>query len=224
MEMAESFYLGAYWGARQESLDACAARLAALATSLAGLHGDLSSWFRKGEAAETATSPIDLTGPDAAVLLSGGQQRKDIGGEVMAELGFRAAVWNGRPRPVELSVVCGAYPPNRPTANNVLLKFPALDAGADLYEPAIVTGAVKAVVDAFAPDWATFTTHPLRKAQGAKAGELTVGWLTYAARPVSGVEDAAIESYQGGSLVTLGPSAATVTGEQTARARAVLLG
>ena len=220
--MADAFYLGAYWGARQESLDACAARLAALAKSLAGLHEDLSTWYRKGESAETATAPVDLTGPDAATLLAGGQQRKDIGGEVMAELGFRAAVWNGRPRPVELSVTCGAYPGNRPTANVVLLKFPATDTAPDLYDPAIAGGALRAVVDAFAPDWATFTTHALRNAQGAKPGDLTVGWLTYLTRPVPALSVGAAEAYKGGTILTIGASATAVPADQVSQARTAL--
>jgi immunity protein 52 of polymorphic toxin system len=217
IEMADAFYLGAYWGARQESLDACAARLAALAKSLAEIHQDLSTWYRKGESAESATASVDLTGPDAVAMLSGGQLRKDIGGEVMAQLGFRTAVWNGRTQPVELSVTCGAYPANRPTANHVLVKFPPSDSAGGLYDPGIAIGVLKAVVDAFAPDWATFTSHALRNAQGAKPGELTVGWLTYVTRPVPNSEQ-----YKAGSILSLGPDAASVTGEQVSQARTAL--
>lgn len=219
--MADAFYLGAYWNARKESLDDCASRLATLATSLATLHEDLSAWYRKGESAE-ATSPVQLTGSDGVALLSGGQQRKDIGGEVMAELGFRAGVWNGHPQPVELSITCGAYPANRPTPNHVLLKFPPTDVAPGLYEPTLVLGVLRAVVGAFEPDWATFTSHSLRKAQGAKPGELTVGWATYVARPLSDLGVGAVQAYQAGSILTLGPSAADTTGDDVSRARAAL--
>jgi hypothetical protein len=223
MPTSAAFFLGAYWGPRPETLEASAARVSRLAESLAQVHQDLGTWCRKGHSLGSAVAPVALTDTSAAAeLLAAGQNRRDIGDGVIHELGYRVSVWNGRPEAVELSLTCGAYV-NRPTANNVLLKFPPMDVAEPAYGPALYVDAMRSVVESFEPDWATFTTHALRTAQGARPGELTVGWLTYVGRPIAGMAIAETTPLRAGTLLRLGPAPAQVTGEDASTLRRALL-
>jgi hypothetical protein len=96
--MADRFYAGAYWGPRAESSAQCAARLEACLRSLGRSHEVLSRWYRKGTSRSAASGrPIDIDADTLESLLSGGRNRTDVGGEVIAELGFSLALWNNNP-------------------------------------------------------------------------------------------------------------------------------
>ena len=221
--MGANFFLGAYWGPRREPLHGAAVRVSRLAESLAAAHDDFGTWCRKGRSRDSALSPVALADTSAAAeALAAGQNRRDIGGDVLDELGYRLSVWNGRSPAVELSLTCGAYV-DRPTANNVLLKFPPMDDADPAYGTALQIDVMRSVIEAFEPDWATFTTHALRTAQGARPGELTVGWLTYVGRPIADVSLAETTVVGGGTLLRLGPEPAQVTGEDVSALRRELL-
>jgi len=223
MQMSAAFFLGAYWGPRPEALDVAAVRVSRFVESLAVVHQDFGTWCRKGQSSDSAKAPVALTDTSAAAeMLAAGQNRRDIGEGVLHELGYRISAWNGRSDAVELSLTCGAYV-NRPTANNVLLKFPPMDVANRSYGPALYVDVMRSVVESFEPDWATFTTHNLRTAQGARPGELTVGWLTYVRRPIADVTMAEATPLRNGTLLRLGPVPAQVTGEDASALRRELL-
>lgn len=50
----ETYYAGGYWGARQESLDLCTERVAALLVALGQCDLCLARWFMQGETREEA--------------------------------------------------------------------------------------------------------------------------------------------------------------------------
>lgn len=101
-------------------------------------------------------------------LLDQGVNRRDVGSDVIEELGFSVGLWN-RARPaVGLSVTAGAYPSFAGVLNSVVLDFPPPEAEAMLlYDPRPAGAILEAVVESWEPDWATWTTHALRSAQGA---------------------------------------------------------
>jgi hypothetical protein len=223
MQRSAAFFLGAYWGPRSEALDGAAVRVSRLVESLAGVHHDFGTWCRKGRSSDSALAPVALTDTSAAAdVLAAGQNRRDIGAGALPELGYRISVWNGRSDAVELSLTCGAFL-NRPTANNVLLEFPPGDVADRSYGPALYVDVMRSVVESFEPDWATFTTHTLRTAQGARPGELAVGWLTYVRGPIADVAMAEATPLCTGTLLRLGPAPAQVTGEDASALRRELL-
>jgi hypothetical protein len=101
--MAETFYAGAYWGHRAESVDACADRLAHFLTGLAQASPVLGSWFKAASSRKAALKrPVE---PSAAalreLLLAGRARRDDQDRSVMSELVSPAALPNSAPSPIE---------------------------------------------------------------------------------------------------------------------------
>ncbi|MGI5175326.1 Imm52 family immunity protein [Dactylosporangium sp. CA-152071] len=218
--MADSFYLGAYWGPRAESVGSCAERLADCIGRLGAAHPVLSAWHRKGRSVSAASAqPID-TGRDALeVLLSEGRDRTDIGGEVIEELGFHAALWN-RGAAVSLRTLCGAVPAAPFVSNSCVLgPFSPSDTAAVLFEPAVARGILMALVEAWDPQWAAFTSNAMRESQHPSPGRPVAGWLTYVAgdkdlhSPPPGV---IVEKVAEGTLITAASDPRQVSGPQIA--------
>jgi hypothetical protein len=181
-DVADSFYVGAYWGARAESVGSCAGRLADCVGLLGAAHPALASWHRKGgSGSATSTQPVGNDRDAMEVLLSEGRDRKDIGGEVIEELGFHAALWN-RGVSVSLRTLCGAVPAAPYVSNSCVLgPFGPSDTTAVLFEPAVARLMLMALVEAWAPQWAAFTSNEMRDGQHSAPGRPVAGWLTYVA-------------------------------------------
>jgi len=183
--VAEAFYVGAYWGPRGEPAGECARRLSGLLSELGAVDSLMASWFETGGSRKAALAlSVDESAEGLQeLLLAGRARRDDAGRSVMSELGYSASIWNGQKIQVGISVRCGlsAAVPGL-AGNSLLIRLPA--AGSDalaLYgrEPALAI--MRAVVTSWQPEWATWTSHRLRKAQGAQPGEVVVGWSTYVA-------------------------------------------
>jgi hypothetical protein len=176
----ESSYIGAYWGSRRESARECGERLARCISALGSVDPVLGSWFRRGASKAAAKTPVGLDAAELGERLAQGRNRRDFGGEVIEELGFSVGLWN-RARPaVGLSATVGAYTSTPGVLNSFVLELPEPDdVSARIYQPEAAAAIFAAVVESWAPAWATWTTHSLRNAQNPSPGEPVVGWLTY---------------------------------------------
>jgi hypothetical protein len=207
--MGDPFYCGAYWGPRAEPAASCASRLAQCLADLGAAHPVLGAWHRKGRSRSAASGgPIDTGAEALASLLAGGRHRRDVGGEVIDELGFTQSLWNRNPVAVSFSTLCGAVPATTAIRNHFVLELPAADdRSAELYDPAVATRMVAAIVSAWRPEWATFAGYAMRARQDATPPALVVGWQTY----LSGVEPRPapaglrVDTIADGVLVTAGP-------------------
>ena len=155
------YTVGAYWGQRKESRQACASRIAAFLQALAAQDAALSRWYRllasRKEPLRELPHDVDRLLP----LL--GVNRADIGGAVMAELGFDFSAWNGWKTdiPASLSVGCGAFSPV--VINCAVVSFdseasPTLD---------LLQGILKAAVTAFDPEDGVVVSDATRSADPA---------------------------------------------------------
>ncbi|WP_436500388.1 Imm52 family immunity protein [Actinokineospora sp. HUAS TT18] len=177
---AEPFHVGAYWGSRPEPVEACAERLRRLLTGLAEAHPALATWYRKGTRKSAATTPVAADPAALVELLNAGRNRADVGGGVLAELGFSFGLWHRDPVEVGLAGTVGYHAGNPHLMNSVVLDLPIpAGAGAELYDPAVAERVMAAIVSAWEPDWATWTSWPLREAQTTAPREPVAGWLTY---------------------------------------------
>lgn len=174
----ESTYVGAYWGNRPESAKEGAERLAHCRAALARVDEALASWYKKGASRTTANTPVASDSRSLAELLERGRNRTDVGREVIQELGFSFDFWN-RSRPeVGLNGLVGAYPSVGRIVNTFVLSFyaSAQPEAARIYTDASAKAVMKAVVEAWEPDWATWSTRRLRDAQPVEPREPVVGW------------------------------------------------
>lgn len=207
----DPFYLGAYWRSRRESSLRCGERLAMCMARLGEIDEALGSWFRRAASKAAAKTPVDLDPESLGRLLAQGVNRRDVDGEVIEELGFSLGLWN-RARPaVGLSGTVGAHPSFHGVLNSIVFDFPPPEAEAlRLYEPRVAEAIFDAVIEAWEPDWATWTSHALRDVQGAAPREPVVGWMTYLTTPVStDLPGVTSRSLPGGTAIRIGQDASS---------------
>lgn len=191
--MADSCYLGAYWGSRGEPVQDCARRLADLLTALGDIDPLLTTWYEKSRSRKAALKrPVDLSPEELQALLLAGRSRLDDEDRtVITDLGYRAGLWNGQDIEVALNVQCGATIVNPMMSSNmVVMQLPQAEGDAvALYHRQTALAIVRAVVTVWQPSWCTWTSHALRNAQGAQPREVVAGWATYVADGASVLTD-----------------------------------
>jgi hypothetical protein len=104
-----AYFVGAYWGAREESQRECAVRVAAFLEALAREGIGLSQWYKKAKSRKAPLVALPKGVAELEPLLKA--NRRDIGGDVIADLGFSVSAWTGPEAKAvgSLSVKCGAY-------------------------------------------------------------------------------------------------------------------
>jgi hypothetical protein len=168
------------------------------------------------------------TRPDSLVpLLAAGGKVRGVDQTVQSELGFTVGLWNGNDVGVGLMITCGSY--SQRVANAAVLSLPRAEGEAiELYRPEVARVIVAALAEAWDPEWATWTSNALRRAQAPRPREPVVGWLTYlraghefdAKRLPPGVT---AETAPNGTLVAIGRSIADAS-EQAVLAERQALG
>lgn len=176
---SEASYIGAYWGNQWVSVEWAGERLAGFLAALADIDRLLGTWFEKGHSrASVLMMPIKADPDSLSQLFDRDRHRRDYSESV----GFRVGMWNGAQPEVGLSVLVGAHPKTRAFSNCLVLDLPVLDErSASLYSPSEALQIFRAVIEAWEPAWATWTTSRLREAQMPAPKEPVVGWLTYLA-------------------------------------------
>lgn len=179
---ADSFYVGAYWGPREEPVEACARRLASFLSNLGDLHPLLATWYGTGASRRDALARrVDLSAAALQRLLLAGQNHRDDDGTVIGDLGYSVALWNGQDSEVGLMAHCGAWATLAgPVSNSIILELPEPQGeGLALFDRDLALGVMRATVDAWQPSWCVWTSRHLIDAQGAGRTEGVVGWSTF---------------------------------------------
>lgn len=226
--MSDSFYLGAYWGARRETVEECTDRWVDFLERIASIDSSLATWYERGRSDRDALRrPIDGTRERMHGLLLAGRNRLDSGDRaVIEELGFQVGMWNGAANAAGLTVCCGVYSEVKGVGNLLVMDLPSADGDAGrLFTRATARALVEAVVECWEPTWVTWTSDDLADAQPRGVG--TVGWMTYLADPLVRRLEAPLDGYDteqldSGVLVTLADDATVVSADDVHRLRAAL--
>ncbi|MFB1483352.1 immunity 52 family protein [Corallococcus sp. RDP092CA] len=176
----ETYFAGAYWGARKESPEECARRAESFLTALPIIDPSFSRWFQQGKSRKDALArPIEPTCAELAKIVRKGKDR------VVEEIGFRFGAWNGASDDYDgtaFRVTCGGY--SERVSNVCLLDLPSRGPNAERVLTApILSGVVRSMVIAWEPDSAVVMSSPQLQA-GAKGDPPSrwIGWITYVAR------------------------------------------
>ncbi|NOK12497.1 immunity 52 family protein [Corallococcus exercitus] len=179
--MDETYYLGAYWGARKESAKECAARTEVLFASLASVDPSFARWFQLGKSRkEGLKRSIEPRSQDLEKIISRGRDK------VVEELGFRFSGWNGAPDDRDASafdVTCGGY--SARVSNFWLFDLPVQGPSADrVLTGSILAGLLRATAVAWEPDWGVVLSHSHRDLVEPHRVPRApyIGWVTYLAR------------------------------------------
>jgi hypothetical protein len=177
--MARDLYIGVYWGPRRESIDQCADRFLDCLDRLSRFSDVYASWYEQGksrrDALERPIKPDDKT--HVLRLLERGRHRRDTDNSIIEQLGFTKVIWNGGTdeRAVTLTLGCGGY--SRKVPNTCLLDLPnelrELDSKERLSE------ILRALVEAWEPDWGGVISHKSLDARGVKVGSMYIDWIFY---------------------------------------------
>lgn len=185
--MLESYYLGAYWGVRKETVEECAQRMAGFLACLAECDPCFARWFKTGwSRKEALTHEIK---PDIATLqalLLAGRSRTDVGHKIIEQLGFLVGLWNGASDNAEsagLTIDCGSYAP-RPGVNSCVIDLPYGGPVAErLLRVSVLRAVMECVVSAWDPDWAAVMSRSYQKlVPFPPANAPRMGWLAYLSR------------------------------------------
>ncbi len=224
-----SHYLGAYWGARAETLEQCTDRCVSFLKRIGSVDSALATWYEKGRSRRDALrKPVEPTPVRIRDLLLAGRNRRDLGDRsVLEDLGFRVGMWNGSAAPdsVGLSVRCGSYTAVKGLGNALVVNLPSPEGevGRRLFAGATAGALVEAVVEYWEPTWATWTSHELADAQPTDGG--VVGWMTYLSGPhglkvpLDGYDTKQLGE---GLLITLGEQPTAVSADDVLGLRAAL--
>jgi hypothetical protein len=182
----ETYYVGAYWGARKESAEECARRAATFLNLLASCDPLLASWNKipkpRGRGRKTPLMPPDLE------FLTEAYRRgvnREPGGPAIEELGLRVSAYNDGTGEdfVSLSMLCGSYSSGR-ISNSCVLDPPTKGASADrILSAPVLAAVVRSMAIAWEPDWAVAMSHTHRDVVDADVkADVWLGWVTYLAR------------------------------------------
>lgn len=184
----ETYYAGAYWGARKESPQECARRTAAFLDLLAQCEPFLAQWYKPTRSLKDARK-YPLMPPDVPTLTELFRRgvNREKGGPAIEELGFSFWFGNGGGHydSSDLRILCGCY--SEVVPNACVLTLPTLGYGANaerVLTAPVLTGAVRSMALAWEPDWGVVMSHEHREMDAAQSEPEApyVGWVTYLAR------------------------------------------
>jgi hypothetical protein len=183
--MNSRYFLGAYWPSRRESIVECADRLAKFLSALADCDPDLATWYEQGGARKGASElRARIEDKDYLLdLLDRGRSKRDVGRDVIEELGFRVGLWNGGSgdRESGLSITCGLYwesaNPNAGLSNSVVLQLPK--SLGTLSEAKNMARVLTVVAEAWEPAWAGVLSRAAMRARNFDPALPFVDWMAY---------------------------------------------
>lgn len=164
---AFTLFVGVYWSERRESREAVAVRVARFLALVAQCEAIFARWFLKARTKSAGGIPVIPDANEVATKLK--VNRRDVGGDVISELGFSLGLWNGRT--ASLSATVGACSPH--VRNSVVLAF---DERAQI-DKQVLRKVLCAAIEAFEPDHGVVTSSKLLTSAGS-VDPWETGWLT----------------------------------------------
>ncbi|MFL5344014.1 MAG: immunity 52 family protein [Hyalangium sp.] len=215
--MIETYYIGAYWGARKEDAQACARRIATLVQLLQPVDLLFASWFKGAKSLkQSLTRPLELEFSSLQEYVQRNLMRDDRR-QPMEDLGFSISLWNGQQggNHAFLRIACGGY--WEQVSNSCVLIAPDEGPGAErVLTTDFQVQALRALATAWDPDWEVAMSHAHRDIIEKKCPDVLVGWITYLSRRLGRVPPlpapVRIESVgDKGSLIILTPERFTAS-------------
>jgi hypothetical protein len=182
--MRENYYVGAYWGPRQETVLECARRAELFFHMLARCDPGFTQWYRAGRGfpRELPGWPVRPEVKDLEELFLRSRARRDIGKKVIEGLGSYKIVWNADKPMTRLHMTCGVSPPWR-GPNVCLLELAREGALRErLLHAPVLAQVLTCMATAWDPDFAVATSSQMVHLVEKRKGEVRVGWLTYLSR------------------------------------------
>ncbi|HEX8706393.1 MAG TPA: immunity 52 family protein [Myxococcaceae bacterium] len=173
--MLETYYVGTYWLARQETAESCAKRATRFFERLSECDRSFKQWFEQADSRSEALgkefTPVEQTFLKMFAL----KENQQLLG------GFSIGAWNGEEssHASGLNIACGS--PSHRVPDACVLTLPEEGATAErVTSVTVLTQSLRAMVLAWEPEWgiATSELHRDEFLKTAKVG-MFVGWIMY---------------------------------------------
>jgi len=175
--MEETYYVGVYWLAREETVDACAQRAATFFRLLAACDPSLARWYRKGWTLEEALQHRVESTKDAFLKEFGPEEERS------PLFGVSLGLWSGGPNGDGSSthISCGSTSDR--VSNSCLFNPPHEGPDAQrLLQTPVLAQVLRAMALAWEPECGVVTSNRFRDtlsdSESARAGTF-LGWVTY---------------------------------------------
>jgi len=177
----DSFYIGAYWGPRVQSIEEVTAAALNLFRRLAEADTLFSDWYQLGRSSKEAKEHVFVPGEDSVrQLLLRGQNRRDADRRPIGELGFSLSVWNGRvgPGAANLSILMGAA--SERVSNRCVVSIQqGPSSSLDISTVPKLKRVMSVLVETLNPNRAVVSSSSVDEALEEAGVHTKVGWLTY---------------------------------------------
>lgn len=120
-----TFFLGAYWKGRHDSLKECADRLSRTLCSLSALSRTFGNWYEQAPSREEAIArPVEIGNTTVLLNLLSKSTRCDSDGAVVMESGATLGLWNGGDMKKNATINIRCESLSKWIGNSVVLNFP----------------------------------------------------------------------------------------------------
>ena len=179
----EPYYVGVYWGIREETVETCAARASAMFNHLAECDPIFQRWFMLGRSRKEALKhEVKTDVKTMQALLLKGRNRTDFGRQVIPELGFSFYAWNGGEDDqdgVGINFVCGCYAHR--VANYCLIRLPSGEYSRErVMRIPVLIDIMKRMVTIWEADWGVVNSSNYTDIAPRKSPKAPIiSWITY---------------------------------------------
>ena len=181
--MIETYYVGAYWGARRESAEACAQRALVFFQAMAGCDDSFGRWFGPPRSRKQAPPAISWDIPTLREMFTQGSTRNDAG-NVIEDLGFHVSLDNGmwpgtRQREfAALRMICGGWAEHVP--NSCVLNLPSAGASMErIVQGPMLEKIMRAMILAWEPAWGVVNSSSHLLLDNSPSPGPDAGWMMY---------------------------------------------
>jgi hypothetical protein len=180
-----TYRLNVRWDVRDEQVSSCAKRLARMLEGLVAIHPNLADWRRKAKTRAAAYRPFCVMPPsipELEAILLRGRHFASASKELIPDLGYTVAAWNGldEPQSLSLRLRCGIYYERWLYPNSVEIE--GLPPGNDLLNTTILKRVLLTIAQCWDADWGAVETWAY-KGRAVDSGDKPLlpygGWLTY---------------------------------------------
>ncbi len=178
--MIDSFYVGAYWGSRKETLNEVAEKTTIMLARLSELNSHYSTWYELGMSRKNALEKKVLNNTEYIKKLYQQNIRKgEIDSLGYTTHSFSLGLWTGHAdyESSSISLSAGGVFNSKGISNRCVIKIPYEGEMRDCllkFEKAM--SLINILIEIWNPDYALFSSHYLADKINGVNG---IGWITY---------------------------------------------
>lgn len=178
--MNDSFYIGAYWGGRAETLTEVVTKIVKTLERLGRIDEQFSGWYELGMSRKKALeNEVHIDADNIRRLCLQKVKRKELDEVGYSKTGFLFSLWTGHKdeESSSISLNVGATFKSDKLKNSCVIKIPYEgEARERILKPDIAKKIITTLVELWNPEYAVLTSHKLY--DNLNVGN-KVGWITY---------------------------------------------